>query len=274
MFTDRLSWSGLQRLASLPVPEAGPEEAGLAGRLRHLLHLDEPERLAYYLAWLRGEAPRAQHGLAWRQMLAYALFHERQRTLDAATFEALLAAHPAVREDLIALFEVLLDQVGLSTLRAPEGHPWPLALHRTYNRREILTALGRWTPDAKPDSREGVLRLEEARVEVLFVTLNKAHDRFKPTTRYEDYALDARHFHWQSQSQTSPEAPAGRRYVEQATNGWRFLLFVRPTIEDAYTYLGPVRYVRHQGSRPMSIIWRLAVPMPGACLRECLQHAS
>jgi len=38
--------------------------------------------------------------------------------------------------------------------------------------------------------------------------------------------------------------------------------------------LGPVHYVRHEGSRPMSILWKLEVPMPGDCLREYLQFAS
>jgi hypothetical protein len=30
----------------------------------------------------------------------------------------------------------------------------------------------------------------------------------------------------------------------------------------AYTYLGPVEYVSHEGERPMAIIWRLAHEMP------------
>jgi hypothetical protein len=40
------------------------------------------------------------------------------------------------------------------------------------------------------------------------------------------------------------------------------LLFVRVSEDDAYTYLGPVAYVQHAGSRPMSIVWRLETPMP------------
>jgi hypothetical protein len=66
----------------------------------------------------------------------------------------------------------------------------------------------------------------------------------------------------------SAESPTGRRYIEQEANGWRFLLFVRPTIDDVYTYLGPVHYVKHTGSRPMSITWRLEVPIPGHWLAE------
>jgi Domain of unknown function (DUF3427) len=71
-------------------------------------------------------------------------------------------------------------------------------------------------------------------------------------------------FHWQSQSQTSEESDAGRRYVEQAKNGWTFLAFVRPTVEEEFVAIGRMEYESHTGSRPMSITWRLSVVAPMA----------
>ena len=88
------------------------------------------------------------------------------------------------------------------------------------------------------------------RTELLFVTLDKSEKRFSTTTSYEDYAISPDLFHWQSQSLTSADSESGRRYREQATNGWRFLLFVRPTVRDVYTYLGLVQYVSHQAAAP------------------------
>jgi hypothetical protein len=239
-----------------------------------LLHIDEPERLRFYREWLDGQHHPHVHGEAWVQMLAYAMFEQRDRFMTSAQLATLVDAHPAVREDLRQLFEVLLDRVGRLGVPTPARWPWPLAVHRTYNRREILTAVGHWNLQRKPESREGVLRLDDQKLELLFVTLNKSDRRFTATTSYDDYAVDASHFHWQSQSQTHAGGTAGRRYIEQATNGWRFVLCVRPTTEDAFTVLGPVQYVRHEGSRPMSILWKLEVPMPGDCLREFLQFAS
>jgi hypothetical protein len=151
----------------------------------------------------------------------------------------------------------------------PSSAPdWPLSLHRSYHRREVLAAVGRWTARSKPPAREGVVRLDESRTEVLFVTLDKSEKRFSPTTSYQDYALSADLFHWQTQSAVSPESPTGRRYVEQAANGWRFLLLVRPTVRDVYTNLGFVRYLSHEGSRPMSITWKLEAAIPGRWLTE------
>jgi len=54
--------------------------------------------------------------------------------------------------------------------------------------------------------------------------------------------------------------------------GYTPLLFVRERKYQAgglaapYAFLGPARYVSHEGSRPMSILWRLETPMPARLL--------
>jgi hypothetical protein len=100
--------------------------------------------------------------------------------------------------------------------------------------------------------------------ELLFVTLDKSQGGFSATTSYRDYALSRDLFHWETQSAAAPHTQAGRRYIEQEGNGWRFLLFVRETREDAFVALGPVRYVSHTGERPMGITWKLETPMTAA----------
>ena len=54
------------------------------------------------------------------------------------------------------------------------------------------------------------------------------------------------------------------------------LLFVREQKQDAYgaqpyTCLGTADYVQHQGSRPMSITWRLHREIPAKYLRKVQQ---
>lgn len=265
VFTKELSWSRLRRAAGLPVPAEGSREDDFRGRLRHLLHVDDPERLRLFRTLDRVPNDR----LTQRRvlMLAYLLFDHADEKLTADAFLEMLREHPAIASDLRALSEVLQGRIALAGAPPPPDAEWPLSLHRRYHRREILTAIGRWTEVAKPASREGVVRIESEKVELLFVTLDKSEKRFSPTTSYEDYAISAELFHWQSQSGVSPESPTGRRYVEQERNGWRFLLFVRSTVHDlAYTYLGPVHYVSHVGSRPMSITWRMQSPIPGRWL--------
>ena len=53
------------------------------------------------------------------------------------------------------------------------------------------------------------------------------------------------------------------------------LLFVREFKEDrisngaeAYSYLGTAKYISHDGSKPMNIIWKLDEPIPAKFLKK------
>jgi hypothetical protein len=95
---------------------------------------------------------------------------------------------------------------------------------------------------------------------------------------YQDYAINVRLFHWQSQSTTSAESPTGRRYVEHVQRGYTVLLFGREQksrngLAQPFSFLGPARYIDHRGSRPMSITWRLEHPLPARLLRTLARLA-
>ena len=83
-----------------------------------------------------------------------------------------------------------------------------------------------------------------------------------PPTRYRDYASSPELFHWETQAAASVTRPSGRRYIESATTGWAFFLFVRPDPDSTFAFLGPITYESHTGDRPIAITWRLATPMP------------
>ena len=113
----------------------------------------------------------------------------------------------------------------------------------------------------------GTLTLPDRRCELLFVTLDKRegyHDRIA----YRDYAISTERFHWQTQHTAGPDTPAGRRYLESATNGWQFQLFVRTAKGAPYRACGPVTLIEAEGDRPMSITWGLQVALPARWFRE------
>ncbi len=258
------SWTALRGLAGLLVKGADGEEMSLAKRFTRLLHIDEPRRLKLYRAM--AEEPTAPTGEADRKrmlMLSLRLATLPRQGVTALSGIDAVRRCDAVREEFVQLCDLLLDRART----APEVEDaWPLALHRSYTRQEeVLTAAGRWTEHDQPPLREGRIWLEESNTELMFVTINKSAKRFSPTTRYEDYAVSDTLFHWQSQSTTAEDSPSGQRY--QAGKA-RFLLFVRENQREAYTYLGPVKYVKHEGSRPMSITWRLATAMPSGLMRR------
>lgn len=107
------------------------------------------------------------------------------------------------------------------------------------------------------------------------ITLNKSDKDYSPTTMYNDYSINETLFHWQSQSTTSAFSPTGQRYIHHVQMGSKVLLFVREfktdnisAVAEAYTFLGPATYVKHEGSRPMNITWRLEYPIPARFLKK------
>jgi hypothetical protein len=151
------------------------------------------------------------------------------------------------------------------------GFPTGLSLHCTYSRDQIFAGLGHWTPNkiSVAGKREGVLYLRERNLDVFFITLNKSEKHFSPSTMYNDYAISERLFHWQSQSTTSASSPTGQRYI----HGSKVLLFVREfnkigNVSQPFVCLGTARYVSYEGSKPMSIVWRLDDEIPAWFMRK------
>jgi hypothetical protein len=154
----------------------------------------------------------------------------------------------------------------------------PLTIHSRYTRDEILVGLGHWSLEHRPDQREGVLHLARSKVDVFFVALQKSAEDYSPTTMYEDYLISHELFHWQSQSNTSSASPTGQRYIRHRELGYTPLLFVRETkvlpsgLTAPYVFLGPCDYVSHEGSRPMSIVWRMRHAVPARLFRAMAQQ--
>lgn len=174
--------------------------------------------------------------------------------------------------ELVELLRYRFEQIDFIDEPVDLGFDCPLDLHCTYTRDQLLVALDFMKPATV---REGVKWLPEKRLDVLFVTLNKSDRDYSPTTMYNDYSINERLFHWQSQSTTSENSPTGRRYIHHKELGSRVLLFVREFKADrmtggaeAYTYLGTACCVKHEGSRPMNITWRLDRAIPAKFLKK------
>ena len=184
-----------------------------------------------------------------------------------------LADSPVMLKELLTLLQYQFDHIDFIDSTTDLGFDCPLDVHCTYTQRQLLAAL-----DYRNFSsmRQGVLHLPEKKIDVFLITLNKSDKDYSPTTMYEDYAISPSLFHWQSQSTTAANSPTGRRYIHHAEQGGRILLFVREFKQDAlgtapYTFLGQATYVRHTGSKPMNIVWRLEKPIPAKYLRRVQQ---
>jgi hypothetical protein len=145
----------------------------------------------------------------------------------------------------------------------------PLDLHCKYSMDQVLAGFGYWNEDSAPSFREGVKYFEDKKTDIFFITLNKSDKDFSPATLYEDYAINERLFHWQTQSRTSEESNTAQRYIHHKKMGNRIALFVREYKEEnnytsPFVFLGEAEYVKHEGNKPISFVWRLKEEMPPA----------
>ena len=260
----RSGWTALKRDAGLLVAEPGPEEAYFSRRFGALLHVDDARRLDLMAAVGNQADARDELGL---QMLAYQIDGRNDQPAGYSDFVERLAGHPLACNELTELAALLQMRTSLPGRAVPGLEDTPLCLHAAYGVREILTAVGWLTATSRTPFQAGVLPLKQRMTELLFVTLDKS-EGYHESISYRDYAISVDRFHWQTQNSAGPNTPSGQRYLESSSNGWTFQLFVRPRPSDAYRACGPVTLESVEGDRPMSIVWKLATPLPAKLLRE------
>jgi hypothetical protein len=210
-------------------------------------------------------------------MFYYTLFNEAPRQDLFKVFSAMKKHNPDLYDELEQLVDYTIRQVDhLPRSLDIEDHI-PLELHASYSTNQVLAALGVHDLYTRQQFREGVKYIEDLNLDIFFITLKKTSKSFSESTRYEDYAINDRLFHWQSQSRTTVTSPTGQRYINMMENGSRVLLFVREDKTDSYgaaeTFrcLGLADYVSHEGTAPISIVYRLREPMPLHVLRASNQ---
>ena len=270
-------WSRLLADAGLINSFDEPDEVRLAKGLRRLCHVDDPAYIGALLGLLNSQTTfdiASEFDRRRHEMLHVTLWSSDSIGWPVSEAESRLRTNPSALSDLKSLLEFRRQCTHTKTAATVPALAGPLAIHAEYTRDEILVGLGHWSLANRPDFREGVLHLPSTKVDAFFVTLQKTEHEYSPTTMYEDYAISSDLFHWQSQSLTSPESPTGQRYIHHHIRGYTPLLFVRESkslpsgLAAPYAFLGPSEYVSHEGSKPMSVIWRLNYPIPARLMRS------
>lgn len=257
----RSGWTALQRDAGLIVTEPGPEEGYFSCRFADLLHADDPTRLGLIARAAEAIENPSPHDALGLQMLAYQVDGQYAQAASYRDFLGRLQQHPPARAELRELAALLQTRSTLPDTPVPGLDDTPLRLHAAYGIREVLTAVGWLTAQRRVPFQAGVLALPARQTELLFVTLDK-REGFNPRSAFHDYAISTERFHWQTQNSAGPDTPVGRRYLQSPGNGWRFQLFVRPRRGEPYRACGPVVLESAAGDRPMTLVWRLEVPLP------------
>ena len=257
-------WTALKRAAGLSTSAPKGEDDYFGCRFASLLHVNDTAQLDFLVSL----PSRVAEGRSFDeveqmrlQMLAYEVDGQNTQLGTGQQFLERLKTSPELLEELSRLSASLLSSSSLIPHVVPGMESTLLRMHASYSVREVLTAVGYYTPLKRTPFQAGVLALKEKKIELLFITVNKEKG-FYPSIAYHDYAITPELFHWQTQNSAGPHTTVGKRYIESASNGWQFQLFVRRDKDDAYHACGPVELQSWEGSQPMSITWRLRQPLP------------
>lgn len=273
--TGQRTFSGLKVEAGIAEPSDGYREYAevVAKRMPALLHLNSRRMLKFILAYLKGDIfSRTDEERLMLNMLYFTFYRSepaKHGFRDAHSALQLTLSYPAFREELIEVVNWKLTQLDFVEKPHSFHYVCPLDVHCSYSMDQILAAFGYWNEHKAPSFREGVKYFEDKKTDIFFITLNKSDKDFSPSTLYEDYAINERLFHWQTQSRTSEESKTAQRYIHHKKLGTRIALFVREYKEEnnytsPFVFLGEAEYVKHEGNKPISFIWRLKVEMPPA----------
>ncbi|MFI1255028.1 DUF3427 domain-containing protein [Streptomyces netropsis] len=275
LYRSNNSWTRLLRRANLlsgPAPEG---EDALLKRVSAFLHVDDPARVAAYSRMLVDEPPTYEsldsQGQAYARMLFFSLWPLGGGFISYGEGFKALSEQSAFRSELQQVLSYNLEHTEHLPVALVGDHASiPLTVHAAYSREEILPALEQASVDGflPGHFREGVKWCESVKIDALLITLEKDAKDFSPETRYKDYAMSPEIFHWESQNQTSSTSPTGLRYQTHREKGTSVLLFVRRYKKtdiggpQPWMLLGPADYIKHKGSNPMGIEWKLEHEMP------------
>ncbi|MUT65719.1 DUF3427 domain-containing protein [Paenibacillus sp. NEAU-GSW1] len=253
--------------------DAYPFENGeyLTKRIPALLSLNSRRLLRFLISYIEdGRTAQSEEERLMLNLFYYTFYRSEPSKQGFADIEDGIRSTlscPTFKEELLEILKYNSTHIDFVDKINEFPFACPLDVHCRYSMDQILAAFGYWNEEKAPSFREGVKYFEDKQTDIFFITLNKSDKDFSPSTLYEDYAINERLFHWQTQSRVSEQTNTAQRYIHHKKNGQRIALFVREYKEDnGYTspfmFLGEVEYVRHEGNKPMSFIWRLKEDMP------------
>lgn len=273
IYKGRRCWTSLKREAGLCSYPDDANTQRFQSCLGNLTHANNVSYLHFVLKVMEHPCATAfadEREEAYGIRLYYTLFGEKISKVGVQNIqEAIgwLTHYPLFVREIKEVCEYLLANIENRTFAVGEGMPLALEQYGLYTREEVFTIFGRQKADRKMQgSVAGVFKIDELNTELFFVTLNKSEKDFSATTMYDDYVVSETQFHWKSQNCDTHQG-SGKRFVQQAINKKKFVLFVRESKEDGFGNTCPfycfglVDYISSYDNKPMSIDWRLHQPI-------------
>jgi superfamily II DNA or RNA helicase len=239
-------------------------------RLPNLFHLNSRNLLEFLLDYLEYGRIRNEEERLMLAIFYYSFYNSHPASEGCISLEEgidQVLSQSELKDEFRQILQFLYRSLETMEIENDFDFACPLGVHCKYNTSQALAALGYFNENRSPAFREGVKHFEDKNLDIFFITLNKSEKDFSPSTLYDDYAINERLFHWQTQSRVAEGSKTAERYIFHKKRNHKIALFVREyKKENGYTspfvFLGTADHVSHSGSQPMSFVWRLNEEMP------------
>lgn len=245
-------------------------ETQFTKRLPILLHLNSKKLLEFYLTYIKDRQIHNEEERLMLNMLYYSFYLKDPHREGFNSIEegvSRILDIPEWKDEIRELLTYNFNNLHHLEFEHDMNFTSPLKVHSEYTTAQIMAAFEYYNADKSPMFQGGVKYFKERNIDVFFITLNKSDKDFSPSTLYEDYAINEKLFHWQTQSIVRPTSDAAKRYINHRKNNHQIALFVREYKRaNGYTspfiFLGTADYVSSSGDRPMDFVWKLREELP------------
>lgn len=273
IYKDKYSWTKLKLEAGKCSYTTDENTRYFDNNIKNLIHSNSIEYLKFVNNLIHNLSDIQLHDdreKSFATIFYYTLYGKKINDIGFKTIEDAfqnLSKYPLYISEIEEIIEYKSKHIEQSTFYIGQGLPTALEQYGCYTREEIFAIFGRQTIEKKMQgSVSGIFKIDELNTELFFVTLNKSDKDFSPSTMYDDYVISENKFHMKSQN-TDSHSGSGKRFVEQAQNHKKFILFVREDKKDGFGNTCPfycfglVDYISSRDDRPMSIDWKVQQPI-------------
>jgi len=245
-------------------------EEVITRRLNNLFHINSVRLLKFLIKYIEDRKVNNEEEMMMLSMLYYSFYTNHPAKEGVLSIEDginKILKNLEMKEEISSIIKYNYNHIHTMEIDNDFDFSCPLGVHSSYTTSQVLASLGYFNEEKSPSFREGVKHFKDKKLDIFFITLNKSEKDFSPSTLYEDYAIDEKLFHWQTQSKVKEDSNTAQRYINHKKTGNKIALFVREyKKENGYTspfiFLGSAVYISHSGNKPMSFIWELEEEMP------------
>lgn len=244
-------------------------ENQVVGRLRNLFGINSMKFIKYIKSVLCGNNDK--NNILLKNMTYYTLFNkvplkEGFNTIDEAL--EMIKNSKNLNFEINEICDYLENNINIQTINNNLLFESPLEVYGIYTQAQLYSGLGVFNEKYAGPMLQGVWYLKEHKHDIFLVTLNKEESHFGESISYEDYPINENLFNWQTQNSVAEGSDVLERYIK---SDGKVSLFVRINRKEngnasSYMYLGEAKYVSHEGSKPVSVVWNLINKIPAEYL--------